>query len=233
MIMYKLPIICILIASVQFSFTSGQDIFRFGNMFTDDMVLKAGESFIIWGYALPENRIGLEIRDPSGTIIREINNTVSRQGDMWWQEVRNYDSYFEGFGWKIEAASVNPNGEVLKFVINVGFGEVWVCSGQSNMEWTINGVRNSQEEIASAVKHENIRLTKVVRQISTEPLDEPLGYTALWKKPDADYLTDGDSFSALCLMYGMTISSVFDDEDEDGLGTMATIETSMIALSKV
>jgi len=215
--MYKLPIICILIASVQFSFASGQDIFRFGNMFTDDMVLKAGESFIIWGYALPENRIGLEIRDPSGTIIREINNTVSRQGDMWWQEVRNYDSYFEGFGWKIEAASVNPNGEVLKIVLNVGFGEVWVCSGQSNMEWTINGVRNSQEEIASAVKHENIRLTKVVRQISTEPLDEPLGYTVLWKKPDADYLTDGDSFSALCLMYGMTISSVFDDEDEDGV----------------
>jgi len=212
--MDKLFIILITLAFFQFSLATGQDDFRLANMFTDDMVLKAGESFMIWGYAPADSRIGVEITYPNG-FSHEYNNTASRQDNVWWQKVTG--SLFEGFGYKIDVSNVNSNGEVQKISLNVGFGEVWVCSGQSNMEWAINGVRNSQEEIAAASNYENIRLTKVVRQISTEPLDEPLGYTALWMKPDVDYLTDGDSFSALCLLYGMTLADVFGEDYPIGL----------------
>ena len=38
----------------------------------------------------------------------------------------------------------NESGSMIR-LNDVAFGEVWVCSGQSNMEWTINGVRNAQQ----------------------------------------------------------------------------------------
>ena len=36
----------------------------------------------------------------------------------------------------------NESGSMIR-LNDVAFGEVWVCSGQSNMEWTIIGVRNA------------------------------------------------------------------------------------------
>ena len=43
---------------------------------------------------------------------------------------------------------------------------------------------------------------KVERIISTEEVEEPLGFSTVWTKPEKDYLTSGRSFSALCLMFG-------------------------------
>lgn len=45
-------------------------------------------------------------------------------------------------------------------VKNILFGEVWLCSGQSNMEWTVGRSNNPKEEIAAA-KHPNIRHIKI------------------------------------------------------------------------
>ena len=36
----------------------------------------------------------------------------------------------------------NESGSMIR-LNDVAFGEVWVCSGQSNMEWTIIGVRHA------------------------------------------------------------------------------------------
>ena len=47
-------------------------------------------------------------------------------------------------------------------------GEVWVCSGQSNMEFGIGGTKNSKEEIANA-NFPNIRLFTVPKAIKEEP----------------------------------------------------------------
>ncbi len=36
------------------------------------------------------------------------------------------------------------------FLINVVVGEVWICSGQSNMEWHLHGASNSEQERVAA-----------------------------------------------------------------------------------
>ena len=55
--------------------------------------------------------------------------------------------------------------------------QVWLCSGQSNMEWTINAVRHGLQEIDTAVaSYQDLRLIKVERSPATQPLLEPPGF---------------------------------------------------------
>jgi sialate O-acetylesterase len=53
-------------------------------------------------------------------------------------------------------------------------GEVWLCSGQSNMGMTVNRCNNADQEIAAA-KYPNIRLFTVGRNPAPEPVDDVEG----------------------------------------------------------
>ena len=50
-------------------------------------------------------------------------------------------------------------------------GEVWICSGQSNMEFRVSSAKNAKEEIAEA-KYPEIRLFSVHKRVSEEPLSD-------------------------------------------------------------
>ena len=50
-------------------------------------------------------------------------------------------------------------------------GDVWVCSGQSNMEWPLRNANNKEAEIAAA-QFPNIRLFNVVKETSPVPLED-------------------------------------------------------------
>ena len=57
---------------------------------------------------------------------------------------------------------------------NVLIGEVWLCSGQSNMEWPVAWSLDSRKEIAAAT-YPKIRLFTVKRKASRTPLDDCAG----------------------------------------------------------
>ncbi|MCH2580854.1 MAG: sialate O-acetylesterase, partial [Planctomycetes bacterium] len=59
-----------------------------------------------------------------------------------------------------KAASLTIAGNNKIALDNVLVGEVWICSGQSNIEWSISRSMNPKEEIAAA-NHPNIRLFNV------------------------------------------------------------------------
>ena len=68
---------------------------------------------------------------------------------------------------KLDALKANAEGQTLKVtgkssieLKDVLIGEVWICSGQSNMEWSLNAVLNANEEVAAA-NHPQIRLFNV------------------------------------------------------------------------
>src|SRR5205823_7366261 len=50
---------------------------------------------------------------------------------------------------------------------NVAVGEVWVCSGQSNMEWSVNASANAEQAIAAA-DNRDLRLFTVPKVAATE-----------------------------------------------------------------
>jgi sialate O-acetylesterase len=64
---------------------------------------------------------------------------------------------------------------------NVMVGEVWICSGQSNMEWSLQQTRDPKEVIANS-KNANIRLFDVPKTPKDSPQTE-LGDVAEIKKP--------------------------------------------------
>ncbi|MGD2094984.1 MAG: hypothetical protein PVH77_08265 [Phycisphaerales bacterium] len=57
---------------------------------------------------------------------------------------------------------------------NIMVGEVWVCSGQSNMEWPVARTNNAEQEIAAA-DYPNIRLFTVMKKVAEQPQSDCKG----------------------------------------------------------
>lgn len=77
----------------------------------------------------------------------------------------------EQAGGPYECSVTGRNAIVLK---NVLVGEVWICSGQSNMEFSLKGVRNASAEIAAA-DNPMIRQLTVVKNMSFTPQQDITG----------------------------------------------------------
>lgn len=80
--------------------------------------------------------------------------------------------------WRVDLdplkASATPaelvvKGANEKKISDVLVGEVWICSGQSNMAWTLSNCDNAQEEISNA-NHPTIRLLTVGKKMAAEPM---------------------------------------------------------------
>ena len=78
-------------------------------------------------------------------------------------------------------------GEETKTLKNILVGEVWVCSGQSNMEMGVQMCKDAQKEIAAA-NYPKIRLFTVEKHGSQQPLDDCSASSHLGRvQPDVDY----------------------------------------------
>lgn len=89
---------------------------------------------------------------------------------------------------------------------NVMSGEVWFCSGQSNMDMPIGAygkVADWEAELAAA-DHPQIRLFKVAQRIAAEPQDDvPLGHTQGWAVCSPEM---ADAFSATAYFFAREVS---------------------------
>lgn len=129
--------------------------------FSDNMVLQQQSDAPIWGKAKPMKSV---------KVITSWNNKIySAKADE------------EGH-WKLDIQTPTAGGpyEIIvtdgekKKLKNVMIGEVWICSGQSNMAMTLDGwgkINNYKQEIAEA-NHPNIRLLHVQQETSTLPETE-------------------------------------------------------------
>ncbi|KAF2519564.1 sialate O-acetylesterase [Flavobacterium salilacus subsp. salilacus] len=124
--------------------------------FADNMVLQRNTTIKIWGWANPKEEIKL---------------TASWAKDTY-TTTGNNEAY-----WEIEIPTTNAGGPYTINIKgynqvtlnNVMLGEVWLCSGQSNMEWTPSaGIDNAKAEIAAA-NYPNIRLFTVGKMSSQYP----------------------------------------------------------------
>ncbi len=125
-------------------------------IFSDSMVLQRDQSIPVWGW------------EEAGTKVH-----VLFQG-----EVKNATAGDDG-KWMVRLSAKKAGGPykmVLEGQNRVEFndvlvGEVWLCSGQSNMEWTVSNSNNPKEEIAAA-NHPRIRHIKFAHRPAAEPLTD-------------------------------------------------------------
>ncbi len=119
----------------------------------ENMVLQQGMPIPIWGWADPgeEVTVKLERRKESATA----------DGDGCWKvEIK-----------KMKAGgpyTMTVSGNNTINLYNILVGEVWVCSGQSNMQWSVQASQNSKMEIAAA-NYPRIRLFTAERTVASEP----------------------------------------------------------------
>jgi len=126
------------------------------NIFSDNMVLQRNSEVTIWGFANSQEEV---------TITPSWNNQqykIKASNQAKWEI--NVPTPKEGGPYTISVKGYNEI--VLK---NILIGEVWICSGQSNMEMNASwGIENGDEEVKNAA-NPNIRLFLVPQLTATTP----------------------------------------------------------------
>ncbi len=77
------------------------------------------------------------------------------------------------------ALTFTLEGEVIHSINNITFGDVWLCGGQSNMEWDMTTINDSASEIAGA-EFPDIRLMEVALVSDNKPLKDVKKLTQEW-----------------------------------------------------
>jgi sialate O-acetylesterase len=129
-------------------------------VFTDNMVLQRNSQVAIWGWANPSEKIKIVGSwNSKDTIVAITKNT-----SQWMAKLPTTEA-----GGPYTLTLIAGNTITLQ---NVMLGEVWICSGQSNMEWSVNaGIINGEQEAAQA-NHPNIRFFHIPRVGADFPQDD-------------------------------------------------------------
>ncbi|QLE01825.1 hypothetical protein HX109_09740 [Galbibacter sp. BG1] len=125
------------------------------------MVLQQKNDVEIWGWANPKKEI--EIRVGWNDSVYKV--TTDNGGK--WRAFVTTTSHGGPYEITIEA-------DTLIKLNNVMLGEVWLCSGQSNMEWSLENAESGAEELRKA-DYSNIRLFQVEKAVAPYPLKDVNG----------------------------------------------------------
>jgi len=126
-------------------------------IFGDNMVLQQGIVAPIWGKADPGENVTISV---SGQTV----STTADASGKWKLKLQPLKSG----GPAVEVTVKGKNSITLH---NVLIGEVWVGSGQSNMQYNLGGVLDAKNEIASA-NYPTLRLFTVKPTAWSDPLDD-------------------------------------------------------------
>jgi sialate O-acetylesterase len=136
------------------------------------MVLQRGQKVPIWGSGAPYDTV--EIQFQGKTFKSKGKGDKSGKWMVWLDDLKAggpYDLTITGVNGDGEGPRKKRNTITLN---NVYVGEVWVCSGQSNMEMGLYGVENAQQVIAKS-KNSKIRLFTVPKNAAVKPEHEIQG----------------------------------------------------------
>jgi len=126
-------------------------------IFSSNMVLQKGVENTVWGWADENEHISISL---NGKTVK----TKAGKDGKWTAKLPVMD-----YGGPYSLTIKGKKDLIL--LTNVMIGEVWFCSGQSNMEFPVNRAINSGEEIANA-DYPNIRLFTVPNKIAQYPLND-------------------------------------------------------------
>ena len=127
---------------------------RLPGFYTGHMVLQRQKPLRLRGWGAPGEQVKVSIRGASAAATTGADGT-----------------------WQVELPAQEASAQPAKLVFegsnritlnDILIGEVWLCSGQSNMEWAVSQSSNAQEEIAAA-DHPLIRHVKIPRSPNTRP----------------------------------------------------------------
>ena len=174
-----------ILVSVLFSQSS---LFRLAPLFQDNMILQQQTDVTIWGKGIPGRTVAIQ------TSWGKKAETVVQADSSWITKVSTPKA-----GGPFQMTFRHEKNVTV--VRNILTGEVWLCSGQSNMEMPLEGwlpndtIANSTSEIENAL-YPSIRMFTVMRSFEPTPIENCVGS---WSECSP---LDVRSFSATAFYFG-------------------------------
>ncbi|HPC49041.1 MAG TPA: sialate O-acetylesterase [Kiritimatiellia bacterium] len=166
---------------------SVQAAVRMPKIFGDGMVLQQQVAVPVWGWAAPGERVTV-------TFAGQSKETAAKADGTWSLKLDALQASSEPARLEVRGANALTFSDVV-------VGEVWFCSGQSNMEWTMRSVDHAEKEIAAA-NLPLIRHFKAPKRVSGLPLDD---VNAVWEKTSPAGIGDE---SAVAFLFGRRLHQV-------------------------
>jgi len=153
---------------------------KLNSLFSDGAVLQRGVVVPVWGTANDGERVTVKFQEQTVS--------ATARGGRWLVRLKRLKA---GGPYTLSVA-----GESNTLVIsNVLVGEVWLCSGQSNMAFMLERAANAAEAIAGA-RDSQLRLFSVPRRATDTPLSDTSG---AWQESAPDTAA---KFSAVAWFFG-------------------------------
>lgn len=130
---------------------------RLPSIFDSHMVLQRDRAVPVWGRASPGEEVTVGFAG-------ETASTRADADGRWEVSLGPLEASSEG-------RTLTVRGDNTLELDDVLVGEVWLCSGQSNMEWTVRKSADAKREIAAA-DHPRIRHIKIERRPAKRPEDD-------------------------------------------------------------
>ena len=132
------------------------------SIFTDHMVLQRDKAVPVWGKAAPGEEVVVEFAGQKKT-------TKAGAGGQWMVKLDPMPATDQPRDLVI---SSNHQSQIVNHkCTDVLIGEVWLASGQSNMEWEMQMKPDSQADIPNTT-HPNLRLIEVPKTTALTPQDD-------------------------------------------------------------
>jgi sialate O-acetylesterase len=160
-------------------------------VFSDHMVLQQGKSVAVWGTAPAESKITVEF---AGQIKTGITDSFGK-----WEI--NLDPMLASFEPRVMTVSstLNDEPQVLNFA-DVLVGEVWLCSGQSNMAWSL---QRTSHATGSAQLFEGLDAIRFFNAPTPRTHLETNGWDG-WRVANSQTVMP---FSAVASLFGLNLSN--------------------------
>jgi len=175
-----------------------EEVFQMGQIFQSGMVLQSAQENLVWGYNALESEPSFSFATlyKNGVLVVTLDIDVSADGS-WQTRVPPQEA---GTGYVLTVQS----GEQLLELQDLSFGEVWVCSGQSNMEFTMWGILDSENELDLSAAYTEVKFTKVNKVTAGQEMTDLWGGLSIpWNSPQNRAMLS--EFSAVCFLYGRVL----------------------------
>lgn len=154
----SLVLLCLTVISLAESQVKAEIDFKVSGLFHDHMVVQRETDAPIWGWGKPGEQVSIRT-----SWNRKTTRTEIAKDGSWKTTIATPKA---GGPYEIEIKSEDDEVELK----NVLSGEVWICSGQSNMQWKMRGfgLKHFEEDVKKA-KYPEIRLCLIPQVLGLEP----------------------------------------------------------------
>lgn len=182
-------LLCAMAAALALPAVTQADV-RLPRVISSNMVLQQDKPVVLWGWADKGEAVTVQIGD------KKESTKATDKGE-----------------WQVKLPALKASSTPISIIVtgnntlkldNVLVGEVWLCSGQSNMEMGIKAILNADQEVKEA-NYPNIRLFKIPKAYNTLPQDEvPNAAGVSWDicSPETIVKSGWGGFSAAGYFFG-------------------------------